>query len=86
MARYAGQKRRATTSKTYAMDSDYNKVLQEAKRLHRYDGEFYIVMVYGVYSSVSTRDFQIYEYSGDIEHWKFENKRWKKIENIEGSE
>ena len=82
MARYAGQKRRATTSKTYAMDSDYNKVLQDAKRLHRYDGGFYIVMVYGVYSSVSIRDYQTYKYNGNIEHWKFENRRWKKIENI----
>lgn len=30
--RYAGQKRRATTSKLYAMDKDYNKVLQEANQ------------------------------------------------------
>lgn len=77
--RYAGQKRRATTSKLYAMDKDYNKVLQEAKRLHRLDGEFYIARMQGVYTSVSIMDYQIYKF-GDAEHWKFEGKRWKKQE------
>jgi hypothetical protein len=31
MGRYGGQKRRATTSKLYAMDKDYDKVLSDAK-------------------------------------------------------
>ena len=62
MARYAGQKRRATTQKTYAMDKDYNKVLTEAKRLHRYDGEFYITIIKEIYSSVSVMDYQLYKY------------------------
>ena len=75
--RYANQKRRATTSKTYAMDKDYNKVLQDAKRLHRVDGEFFITDVMGVYTSVSVSDYRIYKY-GDVEHWKFENGRWRK--------
>lgn len=83
MARYAGQKRRATTSKTYAMDKDYNKVLTEAKRLHRHDGEFYITIIQGLYSSVSVRDYQIYKYTDETEHWKFENKRWRKINGME---
>ena len=33
---------RATTSKTYAMDMCYTKVLTDAKRIHRDDGKFYI--------------------------------------------
>lgn len=78
--RYAGQKRRATTSKLYAMDKDYNKVLQEAKRLHRPDGEFYIAKMQGVYTSVSIMDYQIYKFD-DVEHWKFEGRRWKKQED-----
>lgn len=82
MGRYAGQKRRATTSKTYAMDKDYDKVLSEAKRIHRYDEEFYITVSQGIYSSVSIADYSIYKYDEILEHWKFENKRWKKINGM----
>ena len=84
MARYAGQKRRATTQKTYAMDKNYDKVLTEAKRLHRYDGEFYITMIKDYYSSVSILDYQTYRYDEEkTEHWKFENKRWKKLSGMD---
>lgn len=79
MGRYAGQKRRATTSETYAMDSDYNKVLTKAKRLHRSDGEFYIGNINGYYSSISILDVKTFNYNQEeLEHWIFNNKRWIK--------
>ena len=83
MGRYGGQKRRATTSKLYAMDKDYDKVLSDAKRIHRYDEEFYIIISQGIYSSVSIADYSIYKYDENLEHWKFENKRWKKINGVD---
>ena len=82
MGRYGGQKRRATTSKLYAMDKDYNKVLSDAKRIHRYDEEFYIIISQCIYSSVSVSEYSLYKYDGYLEHWKFENKRWKKINGM----
>lgn len=82
MGRYGGQKRRATTSKTYAMDKDYDKVLSDAKRIHRHDEEFYIIVSQGIYSSVSVFEYNLYKYDRYLEHWKFENKRWKKINGM----
>ena len=71
--------RRATTSATYAMDVDYDVVVKKAKRIHRYDGEFYIVKINKCYSSVSKFDMQIYKYSGEVDHYVFNNGRWRKV-------
>ena len=71
--------KRATTSATYAMDETYDVVVKKAKNLHRHDGEFYIVNVMGYYSSVSKSDMQTYNYIGDIDHYVFDNGRWRKI-------
>ena len=38
----AVRKQRATTSTLYAMEKEYKEVLSKAKKIHRYDGEFYI--------------------------------------------
>lgn len=43
MSRYAGQKRRATTQKTFETSTDYDKVLNFAKKFHRTEKGFYIV-------------------------------------------
>mgnify|MGYP004494353875 CR=1 FL=1 len=82
--RYAGQKRRATTRQQYALGTDYNKVLKDAKRIHRDDEVFYIVTVNdGWYASVSHSDYKIYNYQPNdiLQHWKFEGTRWKLVED-----
>lgn len=79
MGRYAGQKRRATTSKTYSMKMDKKECVTEAKRLHRYDKCFYIVRVDTSYSSVSPFDYEAYyKNEKNIEKWTFSEdiKRW----------
>jgi hypothetical protein len=74
----AVRRQRATTSATYAMDKDKSVVITKAKRIHRYDGEFYIVRVLEDYSSVNTFDMkQYYKDEVNVEHWKFDNGRWK---------
>jgi len=74
----AVRKQRATTSKLYVMDQDYNKVLTEAKRLHRQDGEFYIGENNNIYSSITKSDYETYNYDTyKLEHWIF-NKKWIK--------
>ncbi len=71
---------RATTSKTYAMDMCYTKVLTDAKRIHRDDGKFYIDNINGVYTSISKWDYdRIPAYSErNLEEWAFRNGRWHK--------
>lgn len=77
--RYASQKRRATTQKTYAMDICYSKVVTDGKRLHRTDGIFYIVKVKEYFSSVSKFDFErYYKDEKNIECWEFKENRWRK--------
>lgn len=75
----AVRKQRATTSKLYAMDIDYNKVLTEAKKIHRSDNEFYIYNSdNGYHTSISIHDVYLDNYNkSQLEHWKF-NKRWIK--------
>lgn len=78
--RYAGQKRRATTQKTYSMKSNKKECITEAKRLHRLEKCFYVINVNGFYSSVSTLDYKMYyTEEKNIEKWTYldENKRWK---------
>lgn len=78
--RYAGQKRRATTSKTYSIKANKNECITEAKRLHRLEKCFYIVNVNGYYSSVGIIDYSLYyTKENNIEKWTFseENRRWK---------
>ena len=55
----AVRKQRATTSETYAMDFDYNKVLLKAKRLHKSDEEFYIGKINDSYTSISRFDVKL---------------------------
>lgn len=79
MPRYAGQKRRATTSKTYAMDMDYKKCITDAKRIHRYDCIFYIYLQGKHYTSISYRDYQTnekYHSIKGLEHWYFRDGFW----------
>ena len=85
MARYAGQKRRATTQKTFETSTNYDKVLNFAKKFHRSAKGFYIVNCppYNeTFSNVSETEFdlQYKNFNGFVEHWKFntENNRWKK--------
>ena len=81
--RYSGQRGRATTNKTYAMGNDYNKILEEAKRLHRIDSEFYLSKMYNYFTSISIKDYEIYDYSNFmLEHWKFIEGRWHKVNDI----
>ncbi len=75
----AVRRQRATTSETYAMDFDYNKVLTKAKRLHKSDNEFYIGKINDNYTSISGFDVKLYNYDLEkLEHWIFNNKRWSK--------
>jgi len=79
MGRYAGQKRRATKSETYAFGKEYELVLQKAKKLHRQDNEFYIDKVLESYTSISSNDIDTYNYDVNrLEHWKFIGNRWQK--------
>lgn len=78
----AVRKQRATTSKTYVMDTDYDKAINEAKKLHRYDNEFYIDKINDHYTSVSVSDVKIHNYEIEkLEHWKFDDdrKRWVRL-------
>lgn len=81
MGRYPGQKRRASTQKTYAMDICYSKVVTEAKRIHRAEGKFYIVKVYydKYFTSVNQTEFDLdYKNNNNFECWEFIDKRWRK--------
>lgn len=80
MGRYAGQKRRATSSKTYELDSNKTKVINFARRYHKDDKEFYIAKVGDYYTSVSKIEFDSsYSSKGNIEHWTFDDVKriWK---------
>lgn len=80
----AVRKQRATTSALYAMKKEYEDVLNKAKKIHRYDGEFYIYKRNELYQSVSKLDFQIYNYpESECEHWMIENRRWKKVNGVD---
>jgi hypothetical protein len=69
MARYAGQKRRATTTSIYAI-GDYDKCLKDAKRIHKEEKEFYVYKVDDkIWSSVSISDLVV-DLSRMDEHWK----------------
>lgn len=74
------RRQRATTSKTYAMDMCYSKVLADAKRIHRSDGKFYIDKIGKSFCSVSVREFSTNAaYSErNLEEWTFINGRWHK--------
>lgn len=79
----AVRKQRATTSKTYALDESYNKCLNDAKRIHRYDGEFYMYRMEALnyWTSLSKADYKMHPdvYAlPTLEHWKFVVKRWNK--------
>lgn len=66
---------------------DYNKVLKDAKRIHRDDEEFYIIISSGCYSSLNLWEYDHYNYqpSDILQHWKFEGKRWRLVEdNMQG--
>ena len=80
----AVRKQRATTSTLYAMEKEYKDVLSKAKKIHRYDGEFYIYKRNELYQSVSKFDFQTFNYpENELEHWIIENKRWKKVNGVD---
>lgn len=76
----AVRKQRATTSKTYAMNTCYTKALADAKRIHRDDGKFYMDKINGSFTSISVADYSSntgYQ-KKDLEEWNFINGRWKK--------
>ena len=80
----AVRKQRATTSTLYAMEKEYKDVLSKAKKIHRYDGEFYIYKRNELYQSVSKFDFQTFNYpENECEHWIIENRRWKKVNGVD---
>lgn len=90
MGRYAGQKRRATTQKSFEVSKDYDKVLTFAKKYHRTEKRFYVVNVppyEDTYANVSETEFAIQykNFSGFVEHWIFdeEKNRWKLEEQCE---
>lgn len=74
----AVRKQRATTSETYAIDTDYSKVLMKAKRIHRNEGVFYIGIVLSSYVSYSEADLKVYPSAEINEKWTFNNNRWVK--------
>lgn len=62
MGRYAGQKRRAATQKTFETSTDYAKVLNFAKKYHRAEKGFYIVNCppyIDTFSNVSESEFDL---------------------------
>ena len=80
--RYAGQKRRTTTKKTYAMNIDYKKCLKEAKTIHRDDKAFYLYDVGNCYSSISVSEFDcndLFKSTPSLEYWVFDDRWEKKI-------
>ena len=74
----AVRKQRATTSKTYAMHTDYKVALTQAKKIHRESGLFYIGMVLESYSSYTESDLMIAPETDVTERWDFKNSRWNK--------
>lgn len=77
------RKQRATTSKTYALDESYKKCLNDAKRIHRCDGEFYMYRIekLNCWTSLSKVDYEVQPgiYAlPTLDHWKFVGKRWNK--------
>lgn len=76
------RKQRATTSKAYALDESYKKCLNDAKRIHRCDGEFYMYRIekLNCWTSLSKVDYEMqpeaYYALSSLEHWKFVDKRW----------
>ena len=74
------RKQRATTSKTYAMDTCYTKALADAKRIHRDDGKFYMDKINDSFTSISESEYlRTPAYQGkDLEEWNFINGRWIK--------
>ena len=77
----AVRKQRATTSRTYALDNDYNKVITQSKKIYRYDEIFYIGTIcvgnQVSYVSYSQMDINTNPKIKPIEKWTFE-KRWIK--------
>lgn len=80
--RYAGQKRRATTSRTYAFGNDYDKVIKDAKKIHRDDEIFYVYKIMDSYSSISSIEYNSnkegYAKEKSLEKYIFVNRRWQK--------
>lgn len=70
---------RAATSKKFEMSEDINTVIKFAKKYHRADKEFYIVMIDGYYSDCSSFDFQTYNYKNPVAHYMFIGNRWKAV-------
>ena len=74
------RKQRATTSKTYAMDTCYSKALADAKRIHRCDGKFYMDKINEFFTSISVSEYirtPAYQ-DKHLEEWNFINGRWRK--------
>lgn len=74
------RKQRATTSKTYAMDTCYSKTLADAKRIHRCDGKFYMDKINEFFTSISVSEYirtPAYQ-DKHLEEWNFINGRWRK--------
>ena len=76
----AVRKQRATTSMTNVMDENYDKAITQAKKIHRYDGLFYIGKVKTYYCSYDQRELDCNNRLITIisEKWMFENGRWYK--------
>ena len=79
----AVRKQRATTSKKYALDESYDKCLNDAKRIYRCDGEFYMYRIekLNCWTSLNKVDYEVQPevYAlPTLEHWKFVGKRWNK--------
>lgn len=79
------RKQRATTQMNYSVDTDYNKVLKQAKKLYRNEGVFYIGTVLSSYTSYSENDLKIHPETKVNEKWNFKSNRWVKKE-LEGLE
>lgn len=72
------KKQRSTTSMTYSIDPDYDKVLKQSKRIYRSEELFYIGMVLSSYCSYSEADLKIYPDTKVNEKWIFQNNKWVK--------
>lgn len=73
--------RRSTTSKTFEISVDKEKVLRFAKRYHRNDGEFYVYYdaTFEMYSSYSAYEHLMYNYEREMEHYVFKDGRWRLV-------
>lgn len=73
---------RATTSKTFELSEDKEKVIRFAKRFHRNDrnGFYLIKLKDGYYTDADQWNYEQYDYSGcEVEHYIFDDgkKRWE---------